>query len=306
MTKEEAMMHYVEELRKIVETMSYNDNVATFLNSLDNFYENVPAEDLELLVGPIIEKIRSRPNSPLSGSPLASRDTSPSRTAIMSRDTSPLRLTSNKHITSSLETSPSSSYSASPLPPDTDDEDDHFLDTQTEPDRVKENNLKKPRSNSSHSVDHVTVEKSTARSLQVSKASGELPQNSLTVIRKDMEQIKNRLHSVESSLVNKPMLAANGEAQGVNLSSGGEKLLSGATVTSEAFRRAIENMTKEVENLQRRMATLETRRQQEASVRSSYVLPRWWGLPLHTTAFLIAWPILVIFISRLVANRRKH
>ena len=55
---------------KIVETMSYTDNVASFLVSLDSFYENVPAEDLELLVGPVLERIRSQPGSPLSSSPL--------------------------------------------------------------------------------------------------------------------------------------------------------------------------------------------------------------------------------------------
>lgn len=48
-----------------------------------------------------------------------------------SREASPQRvsgLNSTKHITSSLETSPASSYSASPLPPDTDEEED-FVDT---------------------------------------------------------------------------------------------------------------------------------------------------------------------------------
>lgn len=66
----------------------------------------------------------------------ASRDTSPSRATGMSRGESPLRLNTNnahgqKHITSSLETSPASSYSASPLPPDTEEEEEeeHFLDT---------------------------------------------------------------------------------------------------------------------------------------------------------------------------------
>lgn len=57
---------------QIVETMSYTDNVATFLGSLDSFYESVPTEDLELLVGPVLERIRSQPGSPLSGSPLGS------------------------------------------------------------------------------------------------------------------------------------------------------------------------------------------------------------------------------------------
>lgn len=323
MTKEEAMMHYVEELRKIVETMSYTDNVATFLNSLDNFYENVPAADLELLVGPIIEKIRSRPGSPLSGSPLASRDTSPSRTALISRDTSPLRLTANnvghptpKHMTSSLETSPASSYSASPLPPDTDDdEDDHFLDTQTEPDRSREANLKKGRSNTGDQGREIPVDKLTVRSLQGSKpgalSNGEVisrdTEPTITAIWKDVEQIKNRLHSVETSLVNQPkqVTCSTVEAQSVahqTLSPGS------STAASEAFRRAIDNMTKEVENIQRRMATLEGRRLQEANIsrrKTGNVLPRWWGLSLQTTAFLLAWPFIVMLISRWLLNRRK-
>lgn len=59
-------------MSQIVETMSYTDNVATFLGSLDSFYESVPAEDLELLVGPVLERMRSQPGSPLSSSPLGS------------------------------------------------------------------------------------------------------------------------------------------------------------------------------------------------------------------------------------------
>uniref|UniRef100_A0A8D8SEE7 Acyl-CoA-binding domain-containing protein 5A n=2 Tax=Cacopsylla melanoneura TaxID=428564 RepID=A0A8D8SEE7_9HEMI len=88
MSKEDAMKGYVEELRKIVETMSYNDNVETFMGSLDSFYENVPAQELDMILGPVIERVRSQPGSPLSKSPLGSplekspyisRDASPSR-----------------------------------------------------------------------------------------------------------------------------------------------------------------------------------------------------------------------------------
>lgn len=132
MSRTEAMNNYVDELKKIVETMSYTDNVATFLGSLNSFYESVPAEDLELLVGPVLERIRSQPDSPLSGSPLASRETSPHRV----RNTS-------RHITSSLETSPASSHSASPLPPDTDGEEEEFIDTvETAPERIQKDTNK--------------------------------------------------------------------------------------------------------------------------------------------------------------------
>ncbi|XP_033225229.1 acyl-CoA-binding domain-containing protein 4 [Belonocnema kinseyi] len=117
MSRMEAMNNYVDELKKIVETMSYTDNVANFLGSLDAFYESVPADDLELLVGPVLERMRSQPGSPLSGSPLGSRETSPNR------------VRTSRHITSSLETTPASSHSASPLPPDTDGEEDEFKDT---------------------------------------------------------------------------------------------------------------------------------------------------------------------------------
>ena len=54
---------------QIVETMSYTENVANFLGSLGSFYDNVPVEDLELLIGNVIERVRSQPGSPLSGSP---------------------------------------------------------------------------------------------------------------------------------------------------------------------------------------------------------------------------------------------
>ncbi|KAG7209701.1 hypothetical protein KM043_011340 [Ampulex compressa] len=128
----EAMNNYVEELKRIVETMSYTDNVATFLNSLDTFYESVPAADLELLIGPVLDRMRSQPGSPLSSSPLASRETSPNRVCNTSR-----------HITSSLETSPASSHSASPLPPDTDGEEEEFIDTvESAPDKVQKDTTK--------------------------------------------------------------------------------------------------------------------------------------------------------------------
>ena len=48
--------------------MSYTENVATFLGSLDSFYESVPAEDLELIVGPVLERIRSQTDSSFSHS----------------------------------------------------------------------------------------------------------------------------------------------------------------------------------------------------------------------------------------------
>lgn len=79
MPKEAAMQKYVDELKKIVETMSYTDNVANFLeygsgNGNDSSDSGVSLNDLEMVAPEAIQKVRSRPNSPI-----ASRDTSPVR-----------------------------------------------------------------------------------------------------------------------------------------------------------------------------------------------------------------------------------
>ena len=73
MPREKAMESYVEELRKIVETMSYTENVADFYGSI-NQLDNVSVDDLALVAPEAINKARSNPNSPLH-----SRDTSPTR-----------------------------------------------------------------------------------------------------------------------------------------------------------------------------------------------------------------------------------
>lgn len=79
MPKEKAMQSYVEELQKIVETMSYTDNVADFYGSVGQL-DNVSIEDLQLVAPAALAKARSNPNSPLH-----SRETSPTRsTAITS------------------------------------------------------------------------------------------------------------------------------------------------------------------------------------------------------------------------------
>lgn len=84
MPREVAMQKYVDELKKIVETMSYTDNVANFLEygngngtgGNDSSDSGVSLNDLEMVAPEAIQKVRSRPNSPI-----ASRDTSPVRSS---------------------------------------------------------------------------------------------------------------------------------------------------------------------------------------------------------------------------------
>lgn len=82
MPKEKAMESYVDELKKIVETMSYTDNVANFYGSIQDL-GNVKLEDLALVAPETINRQTSDPNSPLHSrnhSRFNSRDGSPTRT----------------------------------------------------------------------------------------------------------------------------------------------------------------------------------------------------------------------------------
>ena len=57
------MINYVEELKKIIETMSYTDNVADFMGSISEL-DGVNVDDLEAVAPEAIQKVRSKPNSP--------------------------------------------------------------------------------------------------------------------------------------------------------------------------------------------------------------------------------------------------
>lgn len=50
---------------RIVETMSYSDKVANFLDAPSHEVNKINMADLELIAGDVIEKVRSRSNSPL-------------------------------------------------------------------------------------------------------------------------------------------------------------------------------------------------------------------------------------------------
>lgn len=63
MSKERAMEYYVDELKKIIETMSYTDNVADFMGSI-NELDGVDVDDLTAVAPEAMKKVRSNPNSP--------------------------------------------------------------------------------------------------------------------------------------------------------------------------------------------------------------------------------------------------
>lgn len=274
MSRTEAMNNYVEELTKIVETMSYTDNVATFLGSLDSFYESVPAEDLELLVGPVLERIRSQPGSPLSGSPLASRETSPHRVCSTSR-----------HITSSLETSPTSSRTASPLPQDTDGEEEEFIDTvESAPERMQKDASKstvppqKVQTTANNGIDHSNTE-------NVIKENTELI-NGYSNVNGHVETIQESQRERGRQRTKKDDNKVNAE------------FLNQVATTMQHLQRDLDRITARVRSLEGQ-ALQAMAPQTENTVRRTYA--RWWPLQECSPrlfALLILWP----FIAHLLIN----
>lgn len=62
MPNERAMELYVEELKKIIETMSYTDNVAEFMGIVSDF-QGVDVADLEVVTPAAIRDVRSNSSS---------------------------------------------------------------------------------------------------------------------------------------------------------------------------------------------------------------------------------------------------
>ncbi|XP_043281284.1 uncharacterized protein [Venturia canescens] len=297
MSRNEAMENYVEELKKIVETMSYTDNVENFLVSLDSFYENVPAEDLELLVGPVLERIRSQPGSPLSSSPLGSRETSPHRVKNGSNNTS-------RRITSSLETSPATSHSASPLPPDTDGEDEEFKDTiEIAPEQYPNESSK-----SSISVAQTSCPPSTLQ-----------PEKQL-----------NGRHSKKSMNFGEATPLTNGHHGLTNGESGQESLPElkhnerGRTREKREENRmndefinhistTVQNLQKDLDRITGRVRCLEGQTLKALAPVPEHskkqIAPRWWPLPECSPrifALMIVWPFVVQILTSYVRRNRQR
>ncbi|XP_077268991.1 uncharacterized protein LOC143900999 isoform X1 [Temnothorax americanus] len=274
MGRTEAMNNYVEELKKIVETMSYTDNVATFLGSLDSFYESVPAEDLELLVGPVLERIRSQPGSPLSGSPLASRETSPHRV-----------MNASRHITSSLETSPTSSRTASPLPQDTDGEEEEFIDTvETAPEKAQKDALKsttapqKVQSTVKNGIDRSSTENIVKENTELTNGYSNANGHAETATEGHRERGRQRTKKDDNKV--------NAE------------FLNQIATTMQHLQRDLDRITARVRSLEGQ-ALQALAPQTEHTGRRTYA--RWWPLqecPPRLFVLLILWP----FVAHLLIN----
>ncbi|XP_011700100.1 PREDICTED: acyl-CoA-binding domain-containing protein 4 [Wasmannia auropunctata] len=273
MSRTEAMNNYVEELKKIVETMSYTDNVATFLGSLDSFYESVPAEDLELLVGPVLERIRSQPGSPLSGSPLVSRETSPHRV-----------MNASRHITSSLETSPTSSRTASPLPQDTDGEEEEFIDTvESAPERAQKDTLKSTSAQkipaTANGIDHSSTENVIKESTELTNGYSNVNGHAEAAVSEGHRERGRQRTKKDDNKVN-------------------AEFLNQIATTMQHLQRDLDRITARVRGLEGQ-ALQALAPQTEHTARRRYA--KWWPLqecPPRLFVLLILWP----FVAHLLIN----
>ncbi|CAH1283232.1 unnamed protein product [Diabrotica balteata] len=178
MPKQEAMTKYVDELHSIVETMSYSDKVANFLEAPTNELDAINFDDLELIAGDVIERVRSQPNSPLA-----------------SREGSPIRF-------GSKSPSAGSTPSVAPsTPDDSDHSDDEYIDT------IEVFNPDPQRMNISHDVIpngyiQTAQNQHTSRSKIKSTTNVDVSQEiSLAVqsLRADIENISKKVNSLENA-----------------------------------------------------------------------------------------------------------
>lgn len=65
LSRQQAMQKYVEELREIIETMSYTENVQKFVGSISGL-DNIDLDDLEMIVPGMKEIAESHPDSPFN------------------------------------------------------------------------------------------------------------------------------------------------------------------------------------------------------------------------------------------------
>ncbi|KAL1501195.1 hypothetical protein ABEB36_006570 [Hypothenemus hampei] len=176
MSKSEAMKKYVDELHAIVETMSYSDKVANFLEAPTNELDGINIDDLELVAGDVLERVRSQPNSPLA-----------------SREGSPIRFISNI----------SSSRSISPTIPseDSDHSDDEYIDTSEVP--VQGIELKPSGDvGSKGPVPHISRARTRSQSntIDISSEIAKAVEN----LKVDIERLANQVNTLEA--VNKRAL----------------------------------------------------------------------------------------------------
>nr|CAH7717888.1 unnamed protein product [Callosobruchus chinensis]CAH7751913.1 unnamed protein product [Callosobruchus chinensis] len=176
MSKEEAMAKYVNELHAIVETMSYSDKVANFLEAPTDELETISMDDLELVAGDVLERVRSQPNSPLA-----------------SREASPIRFGSRTSLPSSSSPSPTN------IADDSEHSDDEYTDTieNPEPRKMLQSYESLPNGHipSTTPSQHIPRTRTKLQNVDISQEIS----RAVSTLKTDIDKLNKRLDTIECS-----------------------------------------------------------------------------------------------------------
>ncbi|XP_076266987.1 uncharacterized protein LOC143200449 isoform X2 [Rhynchophorus ferrugineus] len=173
MGRNEAMAKYVHELHSIVETMSYSEKIANFLEAPTHELDSINFDDLELVAGDVLERVRSQPNSPLA-----------------SREGSPIKFIS----------SIASSRSVSPAPEQVDESDEEYIDTAPD---VKKHAQQPPPQMANGSVHHMVLQPIQTTSPAVSQEITRTVQ----CLKADIERLTLEVKSMENAQKNRRIIS---------------------------------------------------------------------------------------------------
>ncbi|CAH1988535.1 unnamed protein product [Acanthoscelides obtectus] len=173
-----SVQKYVPISLGIVETMSYSDKVANFLEAPTDELETISMDDLELVAGDVLEKVRSLPNSPLA-----------------SRENSPLRIGTRTSSPSSSSPSPTN------VADDSEHSDEEYTDTieNPEPRKMLQSCESIPNGYipSTTPSQHISRSRTKFQNVNVD-ISHEISQ-AVSTLKIDIEKLNKRLDTIECS-----------------------------------------------------------------------------------------------------------
>lgn len=210
MERETAMKNYVDEFKIIVESVSNSNMETVNKGEVDSFYASVPMKDLELVIGPIIHKVRSRSNSPVHDASSINSDL-PHENGIIENDRSKPEKTvvANGNIKPQVVNGHNGVYvnGTCNRSEEDDDEEDFFLDTiensdqgsrtRLTDDRIYRNNA---QLNYMNGYSNGFVEMDIATSQQISKVIISL-QKDLEKVVKSVNLIEQRIGQLQTEIV---------------------------------------------------------------------------------------------------------
>lgn len=200
MPKDRAMELYVDELKKIIETMSHSDNPSDFMGSVSEL-NGIDVGDLEAVAPEAMKKVISHPNSPF-----ASREASPIRVSHrnghhINGDEQVHLVNGNSHFEENFHSGHTTEHS-----------DDEYIDTvdddslllHSEPimsTRISRPTTRRSFGNGLHQASAVTVTSNSTHYQQIEPAINQILRT-IELMNNDLQQINRRIDTVERLMDN--------------------------------------------------------------------------------------------------------